>query len=102
MAFPPLESLDADFFQGLCGDEFDLPAELGNPRALVLGEVRVLGHRRTEAAREPFALTFRGSAGLRLPQGTYRLDHAGYGSIEMFLVQLADKPDGSYFEAIFT
>lgn len=69
---------------------------------MCLEEVRPLGHRRAEAIRDPFALVFRGPAGLRLEQGIYRLEEAGSASLKIFLVQVADKPDGSLFEAIFT
>ena len=65
-----------------------------------LSEARPLGTR-PESIREPFALTFLARAGLRLPQGIYKLRHATLGEMEIFLVQLAADQTGSAFEAVF-
>jgi hypothetical protein len=54
-----------------------------------------------DAGREPFALTFLGRAGLRLPQGIYKMNHATLGEMEIFLVQIAADQTGSTFEAVF-
>jgi hypothetical protein len=67
---------------------------------LRLSEARPLGVR-PESIREPFALTFLGRAGLRLPQGVYKMRHATLGEMEIFLVQLAADQTGSTFEAVF-
>lgn len=68
---------------------------------LILEQIRDLGNRRPDAPRDPFALSFRGKSGIRLPQGIYRLSHPELGSLEIFLTQNADGPNGSEFEAIF-
>ena len=65
-----------------------------------LSEARPLGVR-PESIREPFALTFLGRAGLRLPQGIYKLRHASLGEMEISLVQVAADQSGSSFEAVF-
>ena len=67
---------------------------------LKLSEARRLGVR-PESIREPFALTFLGRAGLRLPQGIYKMRHATLGDMEIFLVQIAVDQTGSTFEAVF-
>jgi hypothetical protein len=67
---------------------------------LKLTEARPLGVR-PESIREPFALTFLGRAGLRLPQGIYKMRNASLGEMEIFLVQLAADQTGSTFEAVF-
>jgi len=67
---------------------------------LKLSEARPLGVR-PESIREPFALTFLGRAGLRLPQGIYKMRNAALGEMEIFLVQVAADPSGSAFEAVF-
>lgn len=67
---------------------------------LQLSEVRSLG-KRPESLREPFALTFLGRAGLRLPQGIYKMRNTQLGEMEIFLVQLAADQTGSSFEAVF-
>ena len=68
--------------------------------SLKLTETRPLGVR-PESIREPFALTFLGRAGLRLPQGIYKMRHATLGEMEIFLVQLAADANSSTFEAVF-
>src|SRR6266480_2939649 len=67
---------------------------------LKLSEARPLGAR-PESIREPFALTFLGRAGLRLPQGIYKLRNATLGEMEIFLVQVAVVQTSSAFEAVF-
>jgi hypothetical protein len=69
---------------------------------LELSEARKLGHKRPDARRDPFALTFRGPHGLRLPQGIYRFECEGLGEIEFFITQTGDGTMGSEFEAVFT
>jgi hypothetical protein len=54
-----------------------------------------------DAGRDPFTLTFRGPAPLRLPQGIYRMKNAQLGEMEIFLVQIAADQDSSTFEAVF-
>jgi hypothetical protein len=68
--------------------------------AVKLTEARPLGVR-PESVREPFALTFLGQAGLRLPQGIYKMRNATLGEMEIFLVQLAADQTSSTFEAVF-
>lgn len=53
------------------------------------------------ATRDPFTLTFRGPAPLRLPQGIYRMSNAQLGEMEIFLVQIAADQTSSTFEAVF-
>ena len=67
---------------------------------LQLSEVRPLG-KRAESFRDPFALTFLGRAGLRLPQGIYRMRNATLGEMEIFLVQTGADQTSSTFEAVF-
>jgi hypothetical protein len=67
---------------------------------LQLSEVRPLGNR-PESLRDPFALTFLGRAGLRLPQMIYKMRNATLGEMEIFLVQIGADQTGSTFEAVF-
>ena len=97
----PLESVDHDTFAPLIGLAFTAATAMGGVE-LVLSAVQKLGHRRADALRYPFSLTFRGPHGLRLPQGIYRLACESFGEIELFITQLADGPQGAEFEAIFT
>ncbi len=98
----PLETLASGHFEPLLGSVFRMLPAADEPVALELAEVNVLGHRRSEAARDPFSLIFRGPTGQRYGQGMAVLEHAELGRMELFLTQIADRPDGSVFEAIFT
>ena len=62
----------------------------------------MLGHRRTEAKRDPFALTFQGKQDWRIPQRTHLLEHASLGTLEISITQIGDSARGSTFEAILT
>lgn len=74
----------------------------GRVLTLVLNEVNVLGHRRPEASRDPFSLLFQGPAGVRIPQGVYRIENPVSGTMEIFITQVGGSAAGSLFEAIFT
>jgi hypothetical protein len=96
-----LDALEQSTFEPLLGQEFAVSA--GQVAVtLTLVEARKLGHRRPDAKRDPFSLTFRGKPGWRLPQHIYRFEHEALGSLEFFITQVADKGTGSEFEAVFT
>jgi len=67
---------------------------------LQLSEVRSLG-KHPGSLRDPFALTFLGRAGLRLPQMIYKMRNVKLGEMEIFLVQVAADQTSSSFEAVF-
>jgi hypothetical protein len=97
----PLDSLTRESFAPFVGRAFI--ATSGDARIeLELSEVKSLGHKRPDAAREPYSLTFRGAPGLVIPQGIHHMSCDGFGEIEMFITQNAGGPGGSEFEAIFT
>jgi hypothetical protein len=97
----PLESVSHETFAPLVGHAFTATTTDGQV-VLELTEAKLLGHRRDQATRDPFSLTFRGAPGLRLPQGTYQLNCGALGEIGIFITQVADGAKGSEFEAIFT
>jgi hypothetical protein len=49
----------------------------------------------------PFSVVFRGSADVALPQRTYRMEHAGIGAFEIFLVPIGPDEKGPRYEAVF-
>lgn len=51
--------------------------------------------------RQPFTLTFRVERNFRFPQGTYKMRHAEFGEMEIFLVQIAADQNSSTLEAVF-
>ncbi len=97
----PLESVSHLTFASLLGNTFVAITANGQVE-LQLAEAKLLGHKRDQATRDPFSLTFRGPQGLRLPQGTYPFTCGTLGEIEFFITQVADGAKGSEFEAIFT
>jgi hypothetical protein len=100
-AMIPLETVRHETFAPLIG--MALVAMTANGRIeLRLAEAKLLGHKRDEATRDPFSLTFRGVQGLRLTQGTYPIICEALGEIQIFITQVADGAKGSEFEAIFT
>lgn len=68
-----------------------------------LEEVRPLGHRRSGATRDPFALLFCAKGGEILPQATYPVNHAQLGRFELFIVPVGRAIGGGvHHEAILT
>lgn len=96
-----LDKIECALFEACLDQDFAIAAPAG-PIQLKLVEARLLGSAHRGAARTPFALTFRGEPGLRLPQGIYSIANAKLGSMDLFLVQTGADGNGSYFEAIFT
>lgn len=97
----PLESVNHETFTPLLGETFRVITPDAS-RELSLAGVKLIGHKRDDAAREPFSLVFLGPQGLRLPQGTYPFSSRKLGEIEIFITQIADGAKGSEFEAVFT
>lgn len=92
-----LDQLTHGDFEPLTGQVFQC-----GEVSLTLHSAGLLGHKRPEIAREPFSLVFRGPQGLRAAQGIYRLQNETLGELEIFITQVADGPQGSEFEAVFT
>src|SRR5437773_8136553 len=94
-----LDRVECDQFCACLGQDFEMVFTNGS-FPVKLTEARPLGTR-PESIREPFALTFLGRAGLRLPQGIYKMRNATLGEMEIFLVQVAVDQTSSAFEAVF-
>lgn len=101
-----LQDLSAETFRPLTGQILTLrtvdETAAGTEHRLELTEVRILGGRYPGANRDPFALTFRGPAGMRLPQSIYRFELPDSDPLEFFITQTGDNATSSWFEAIFT
>ena len=87
-------------FAACVNQDFEIVTSAGS-LVLQLFEARPVGSLHSLAKREPFALTFRGPAELRLPQGIYKMSNAQLGEMEIFLVQIAADQTSSTFEAVF-
>src|SRR6059058_4305482 len=94
-----LDKVECAQFAACLNQDFEIVFADGT-LPLKLSEARPLGAR-PESIREPFALTFLGRAGLRLPQGIYKMRHATLGEMEIFLVQITADQNSSAFEAVF-
>lgn len=68
---------------------------------LRLAEAEATGERPPGMGREPFRLVFLGPVDPILPQRTYRLEHDGLGTLEIFIVPIARDEHGTRYEAIF-
>lgn len=55
-----------------------------------------------DRGRPPFSLEFAGPAELRLPQGTFKLQHATLGAFDLFIVPVAADTQQVRYEAVFT
>lgn len=99
--FPMLEldKVECEQFAACLNQNFAIVLSDG-ALLLQLSEVRPLG-KRPGSLRDPFALTFVGRAGLRLPQGIYKMRNGQMGEMEIFLVQVGADQSGSTFEAVF-
>ena len=92
--------LSLETFTPVVGQVFEAVVTEGR-LPLILAEARSLGAPSRAGGRPPFALTFHGKPGLRLPQRTYRLENATLGANDIFIVQVGDDAKASKFEAIF-
>jgi hypothetical protein len=52
--------------------------------------------------RAPFSIVFRGPAAPVLRQRIYRLEHAGIGTFDVFMVAIGPVSGGMRYEVIFT
>lgn len=96
-----LETLTLEHFSPFAGQTFSVIA--GALQAtLELQSATSLRPHSTAVLRTPFSLQWRGAPGLRLPQQIYRVTNETFGSADIFIVQNADRPEGSEFEAVFT
>lgn len=86
-------------FAACVKQDFEITTK-GAPLVLQLFEARP-GIAVEDGGRQPFILTFRGPAPLRLPQGIYRMSNAQLGEMEIFLVQIAADQTSSTVEAVF-
>jgi hypothetical protein len=79
----------------------DTPFTVPGGAALRLVEAAPSGERAPGMERDPFRLAFLGPADPVLPQRTYRLEHDALGTLDVFLVPIAQDAGGTTYEAIF-
>ncbi len=101
-----LNTLRSDDFRPYLNQSFNMHIAMASSqphmRALELVEVSESRHTpSSDDARRPFSLIFRDPAGGVLPQSIYTLEHSALGSLEIFLVPIAARQDGTQYQAIF-
>lgn len=96
---PMLATLTVEDFLPHVGKPFEV-GEPGRAQPLQLLSASLLGNP-LPAARQGFALLFRGTTAPRLPQGTHRVLHPSCGELGLFLVAVGSDDAGQRYEAIF-
>lgn len=98
-----MEILTADDFALKEGMAFQMIFDEGYPLDLVLTTVRRNKvHEYPGKMRDPFSLFFDGTKGVLCPQGTYRLRDSTGWETDLFLVPVAENPDGSFrYQAVY-
>ena len=86
------------------GQTFTLSSDSLPPHPLILENVTLSERRNTPSHfREAFSMLLTGTKGRYCPQGTYRLEHATLGTLEVFIVPIAHhaERDEYTYELIF-
>lgn len=96
-----IETLSSKDFAGRIGEEFRIHVSESAVVEAVLAEVSEHGAPAV-GLRPPFTLLFRGPRDAILPQRIYPVEHAGLGTIEIFLVTVGPDADGMRYEAVFS
>ena len=98
-----LDKLQSTDFSGCLNQVFQLRLEELDPIPLELVSVTELGAPYMPGGRRPFSLLFLGPPSPRyLLQGTYRLEHEGLGTLDLFVVPLGPQEGRMQYEAVFT
>ena len=93
--------LDLDLFAPHVDSLFEI-AIADDRFALRLNEATPLRQYRTDApARAPFSLVFVCPDLRILRQGSYAMNHAELGTVELFIVPIGQSPAGIEYEALF-
>jgi hypothetical protein len=98
-----LEQLTIDSFQPHVGSTFWV--EFPNDTKVELrltGTAKVMESEAARLARHPFSVFFVGPRSFMLQQHTYRVTHEQLGTMEIFLVPVAQNADSYEYEAVFT
>lgn len=96
------ERLELSTFEPCVGDAFRLEFADHPPVDLTLVEAAPGPWQREDGERVAFRLEFTGPAEPLLEQRTYRMQHDGLGTIEIFIVPIGRDEKAATYEAIFT
>ena len=96
------KTLALEDFADKLGQEFALIAPGLSPIAISLTEAQpVVFGRLPSGMRPPFSLIFLAREQRVLPQDTYRIEHAAFGAVEIFLVPIGRNDEGVSYQATF-
>lgn len=98
-----LESFTLETFSERLCETFRIYPDTSNPLEVELISATDLSEATGKEPRgRPFSIVFRGPKDILLPQRIYRMEHAGIGSFELFIVPIGPDEEGLRYEAIFT
>jgi uncharacterized protein DUF6916 len=92
-----LEDLNVTSFAEVMNTRFRTRLGASNVIELELVEVNEVNR---SPRQEAFSITFRGPLDRRFEQGTRDLEHERLGVFALFLVPIAIREDGMYYEAV--
>lgn len=92
------EQLSRDSFAAHLNSDFRVQVGQGGAVELELIELR---EGRAISGHDVFSLTFRGPLDAFLGQGMVSMSHDALGEFELFIVPIAQTPDGFLYEAVF-
>ncbi len=93
--------LTHELFARHLGETFKLMLESGDSMDFELIEAELSRMPSAQEGRAPFALVFRGSPDVVLPQRIYDLKHETMGDLSLFLVPIGPAEQGMQYEAVF-
>lgn len=93
-----MENLHKETFEEQLNTKFQLIHE--DTPVLELELIKVDGPGRSEY-QERFSLTFRGPLEVRFGQGMQKITHESLGTLDLFFVPIAQKPEGIHYEVVF-
>lgn len=97
-----LSDLTYETFRGRTGQSFrDTEAGI-DLELLEVDDLTAVARNVPEGARTPFSLIFRGPAEPLVEQGIRPLEHDELGTLEIFVVPIAQESDGLRYQAVFS
>ena len=98
-----LEHLTIEDFGPCVGEPFTVSAADGDTLEVTLASAdRAPDHYGRPGGRKPFSLIFHGPRSPYAPQGTWQVEHAELGALDLFLVPLGPEGEVMRYQAVFT
>ena len=98
-----LDQLTIEDFETRVGEPFTVSAADGDALEITLASAdRAPEHYARPGGRKPFSLIFHGPRSPYAPQGTWQVEHAELGALDLFLVPLGPEGEVMRYQAVFT